>query len=61
MVAGGVVSIRLEDSGGGIAAADIPEVGKFFRTTARLNTMSLYQGTTASPSHQFIFLYHGCY
>jgi hypothetical protein len=41
----GVVLIRLKDQGGGIAAADIPQVVKFFRTSARLNTMSLYQGS----------------
>jgi hypothetical protein len=48
---GDVAIIRLEDQGGGIAEPDLPEVGKFFRTSARLNTMSLYQGILLSFSY----------
>jgi hypothetical protein len=50
---GDVAIIRLEDQGGGIAAPDLPEVVKFFRTSARLNTMSLYQGIPPSFSYWF--------
>jgi hypothetical protein len=51
LVLGDVVIIRLEDQGGGIAEPDLPEVAKFFRTSARLNTMSLYQGIRPSFSY----------